>query len=275
MPLLMACRGVLISWPAVAQHLAAAELFQAVGDAPDIVHAAAGQAAHADDLTLVQLEVEVLDPAQGHVLQFQRHFARVAGVVILAIILVSDLATHHHVADGLHRIRRVHLLAGQVADDVAVPQHRQVGALLQDLVHVVGDEHDGLALLRHAVDQLVQDLAALQGKSRGGLVHHQDLGLVGDAAHQLNQLAILESILVDEVAGLDMVDAEAFQHLLGVLLHLAHVDHAEPGELRLVAGKDILRHGDAGNGVGFLKDHGDARVLRFHHAAGVPGLPLV
>ena len=208
--------------------------------------------------------------------ELEGHLRQVGGVVILAVVGVADLAADHHEADLLLRAGGVHLRAVEVADDLAVAQNGEVGALLQDLVHVVGDEDDALAVVLELVDELIEELAALQGEGGGGLVHDEDLRLVGHAAHDLDELAVLKAVFVDAVGGLDMAQAEAVQKLLRGLVDLAHVEKAVcHGKFVEAPGEDIFRHGAVGDGVGLLEHHADAVQLGVHHAGGVPGLTLI
>ena len=121
-------------------------------DAPDSVKT----------IRYMKLQVEMPDPAQGHVLQLQGDLVAVGSVVILAVILVADFAADHHVPDGLYGIGGVHFLPGQMPDDLAVPQHRQIRALLENLVHIMGDKDNSLPLVRHFMDQFIKDFTSFK-----------------------------------------------------------------------------------------------------------------
>ena len=158
--------------PSSAQHAAGLQLLQAVGGASDLVHAAAGKATKTDDLALLQRQAEIADGAEGDVVEHEGILVLRAGGIVLTVILFADFAADHHVAYALDGVGRVHLRTRQVTDDLAVAQHSQIGALFKDFVHIVGNEHHGLACLGHTVHEGVEACTPLHGQGGGRLIHH-------------------------------------------------------------------------------------------------------
>ena len=149
-------------------------------------------------------------------------------------------------------------------DQLAVPEHGDVGADLEDLLEVVGDVHDRHAGLAQLTDPLEQALrrAALEGGS--GLVEQQAAGARGQRPGDLDDLPLLDG---EAAAGRVCVHVEApvGHDLAGLLAHLAPVDDAEAlryqaAAARLAAEEDVLRHGEAGHHHGVLEHGRDARA---------------
>ena len=81
-------------------------------------------------------------------------------------------------------------LALEARDPLAEAQDLDAVGDLEDLGHVVADEHDGEALVAHAADQ-VEDVAGLDDAERGRrLVHEDDLARPRDGAADRDALAL-------------------------------------------------------------------------------------
>ena len=106
--------------------------------------AAAGDARDAEDLAGIG--------GEAHMVELERDFGQMGGVIILTVVGIADLTADHHEADPLLGTGGVHLLAVEVADDLTVAQHGQVSALLEDLIHIVGDKDDALVLIFELMD---------------------------------------------------------------------------------------------------------------------------
>src|ERR1035438_2382220 len=160
---------------------------------------------------------------------------------------------------------------------LAVPEHGDVGADIEDLLQVVGDVHDGhagLAQLADAFEQ-PQHRAALEG--RGGLVEQQAAGTRGQCPGDLDDLALLDGEAGAGGVGA-YVEAPVGHDLPGLLAHPAPVDDAEAlGDAaaeRLAAEEDILRHGQVGHHHGVLEHGRDAPAPGGDFAERGRGLPV-
>ena len=164
-----------------------------------------------------------LRPLAGQVLGPQQHVLPPGGFAVRPVVIALHLPADHAGLDGVVII----VLSGEMGDDPSVPQHGQRIADLLDLVQVMGDEDDGLALRLQAVHQPVQQLAALLGEGRGGLVHHQDLRLLHHHLGDLHQLALLQVQHGGGHPGLDVVGVDHVQGLPGLPLHGAAADQPQ------------------------------------------------
>ena len=160
--------------------------------------AVAVDAGDADDLARTALEGDVLDGVvlvglggHGHTLHIQNHVAGLGGLLVHHEIHVP---AHHHLGQfllaGARHVHGADVLA--LAQDGAAVGHRL------DLVELVGDEEDALALGPEAPHNIHQLVDLLGGEDGGGLVedqnlifaveHIEDLGTLlhtdGDVLHQ-------------------------------------------------------------------------------------------
>ena len=255
-------------WPD--RHLAVQNLLRAEQSLAHRVHPALGQAADAQDLALVQLQVEAHQVLPGgDAVGPQHHLVGIA-VVVAAVVVALDLAADHHL---FHQVG-VELAFVQRADDLAVPQHGDGVALLDQLVQVVADEQDAVPLARKLMHQLVQQFTPGLGQGGGGLVHDEDLGLPVHPLGDLHQLALLHAQPARPHRSVDL-DAEGIQQFLGFLHHPGVVDERPLGKHLLVPEEDVVRYRDVRDRTGFLYDHADAGALGFQGTGRVPGLALV
>ena len=222
----------------------------------------------------MDFQIEVLDLRGGHVLEGEHHLARTARIIIAAVELIADVAADHQLADLGHRARRGHLFPVERPADLAVTQYGQHRALLQDLVHVMGDEDDCFAFFRHLMHDPVEDLASLKGQCGRRFIDDKDLRLVGHGSGDLHQLAILKPVFVYHVFPVDVLQAEFGQQRIGFAVHFALVHKAEAGEAIFLPSKQVLRHCAVGDRIGLLQDHGYPLRLCMHHAVRFPELSL-
>ena len=147
-----------------------------------------------------------------------------------------------------------------LGDEAAVAEHRELVGDLEQLVHLVGDVDDALALRFQGADDLEQmrDFALRQ---RGGrLVHDEDVGIVGDRLGDLDHLPVGDR----EVAHLDLGverNIEPIEQFLRLAPHLVVAHEAERVE-RLAPDPDVLGDRHEAHQVEFLMDHGDAVLQR-------------
>src|SRR4051794_30594020 len=140
-------------------------------------------------------------------------------------LLVAQRAGHR-ADDVLHR----DLAAPEPRDALAEAQHLDAVGDLEDLGHVVADEHDGEAALADAQDE-VEDVARLHDAERGGrLVHEDDLVRPRHGAADRDALALAAGHRGDRRRRVLKADAEALERLVGAAVHLGVVEEAELAE---------------------------------------------
>ena len=219
------------------------------GEAVDELRlAVAVDAGQAHDLTPAHLQAHVADgvvlmylAGHGHMRHVQHHVAGGAGLLLHMEI---DIAAHHHGRQLLHGgVLRLH-----GAHTLALAQHGAAVGHGHDLVELVGDEQDALALggqILHDLHQLVDLLGRQNG---GGLVEDEDL--VVAVEH-------LQDVLDQRVRiHLQAVFLAEGQHPLAGLLLL------EEAVLRgLHAQDDVVQHGEALHQLEVLVDHADAQCI--------------
>ncbi len=151
-----------------------------------------------------------------------------------------------------------------LADEFAVPEHRHLVGDLEQLVHLVGDVDDALALGLERPDDLEQMLDLALGQRGSRLVHDENVGIVGDRLGDLDHLAIGDGKVADLRLRIER-NVELLEQRLGPATHLVMLDETE-GIQRLAADPDIFGHRHEVHQVEFLMDHGDA-VLGARRAA--------
>ena len=98
------------------------------------------------------------------------------------------------------------------ADHAAVAHDAHAVADLHDLVELVGDEHDGVAIGRVAAQELEQPARLLRRQNGGRLVHDQDAGVAEQGLEDLDLLLEADGEFVDARVGVE-VEAEALDDL--------------------------------------------------------------
>ena len=181
----------------------------------------------------------------------QHHVAGGAGLLLHMEI---DIAAHHHGGQLLHggvlRLHGAHILA--------LAQHGAAVGHGHDLVELVGDEQDGLALRRQIAHDLHQLVDLLGRQHSGRLVEDEDLVF---AVQHLQDLGTLLH------AHGDVLDQRVRVHLQAVFL--AEGQHALAGLLLLEeavlrglhAQDDVVQHGEALHQLEVLVDHADAQCI--------------
>ena len=210
----------------------------------------------ADDLAPAHLQGHVLDgvvlmylAGHGHVLHVQHHLAGLAG---LFLHMEIDVTAHHHGGQ---------LLDGGVlglygADVLALAQDGAAVGHGHDLVELVGDEKDGLALGRQILHDLHQLVDLLRRQHGGRLVEDQDLVIAVEHLQDLGTLLHTHGDVLDQGVGVDLqavLFAEG-QHLLPGLLLLQ-----ESVLCGLHAHDDVVQHGEAFHQLEVLVHHADAQ----------------
>ena len=199
---------------------------------------------------------------------------RLPGLGGLLVDLQLDGAAHHHVGQGL----LVRVLGVHGADVPALAQHRHPVGHLHDLVELVGDEQDGLALLGELLHGGHQLVDLLGGEDGGGLVEDEDFVVPVQHLEDLHPLLHPHGDVLHP----------------GVQVHLQAVPlgqglHLGPGlllleEARLCglrAQNDVVQHGEHLNELEVLVDHADAQgrgvvgVVDPHRLAVLPDFALL
>ena len=166
-------------------------------------------------------------------LQLQRHIAQLAGLVHRGL---GVAAAHHKTGDGLRR--SVGNIAG--LNKASIPQDRVAVRDGKYLVHFVGDEDEGLALLLqspHNTEQML-DLRVVQ---RGGrLVQNKELRIGVKCLCDLQQLLFAGLQLVYQGVGVD-IHAQVAHQLARLLQHGPLIQRAQLGQ-QFFAKKNVLVH---------------------------------
>ena len=241
------------------QHdLAAADLFQ-TGQAVDKLGlAVALDACKADDLARVHLKRDIPDRVllvlgivHGDIFHIQHHPAGVCG---LFVHLQLHIAAHHHAGKlflgGILDVHGTHALA--LAQNCAAVCHSH------DLVELVGNEQDGLALLLEPAHDLHQLVDLLRGQNCGGLIEDQDLVVAVEHLQDLHALLHTDRDVADE--GIRV-------HTQAVLLAQGH---DLPAGLRLLqkaqlvrlhTQDDVVQNAEALHQLEVLVHHADAQCV--------------
>ena len=221
-----------------------------------------------DDLAPAHLQGHVLDgvvlvdlASYGHVLYIQHH---VAGLTGLFVHMEADIAAHHHggqlLGGGVFRFHSADVLT--LAQDGAAVSHGH------DLVELMRDEENGLALGCQIPHDLHQFVDLLRGQHGGGFVEDQDLVVPVEHLQNLGALLHTHGDILDQCVGIHVQTillAEG-QHLFaGVLLLQKAVFR------RLGAHDDVVQHREAFHQLEVLVHHADAQgvgvvgILDGHH----------
>src|SRR3954469_5039537 len=169
--------------------------------------------------------------------------------------------------DVLHR----HLAAPEPRDALAEAQHLDAVGDLQDLGHVVADEHDGEAALAHAQDE-VEDVARLDDAERGGrLVHEDDLARPRHGPAHRDAPARAAGHRRDRRGRVLQPDAEALERLVGAAVHRGVVEEAQlaeqPAARDLAAEEEVCRRVELGREREVLVDGLDPERARLERRA--------
>ncbi len=117
----------------------------------------------------------------------------------------QDGPAHHHLGElGLVRLRRRGL-----AHHGAAPEHRDAVGDGQDLVQLVADEHDRLAVVTQPPQVVEQVLGLGGGQHRRGLVEDQDLHPAVERLQDLDPLLLAHREVLDDRRGVDLETVRA------------------------------------------------------------------
>ena len=176
----------------------------------------------------------------------------VAGRVGLAAIdRQGHLATDHQLGEVL----LVGLGRDPLADDLAASDDRDPIGDLEDLVELVADEDDAVALGREAAQDLEDLLGLLGRQDRGRLVEDEDLGVAVERLEDLDALLPADRQGADLDVGVDL-EAEPSSELHDPAIGLVPVEEDRVGH-RLFAEDDVLGDGQDRDQHEVLVDHAD------------------
>ena len=153
----------------------------------------------------------------------------------------------HHVRHFL----RVGVLREHVAHELAVAQHGHAVAQRLDLVHLVRDDDDGLAVVAHAAQDGEELVRLLRGEHGGRLVEDEDVRAAVERLDDLDRLLLGHGHIVDllvrvEVEAVALADAADAR---GRGLEI---------ELFIETERDVLSGGEDVDQLEVLVDHADA-----------------
>ena len=140
-----------------------------------------------------------------------------------------------------------------IAHELAVAQDgHPIGQVLH-LVHLVGDDDDGLAVVAHIAQDLEELFRLLGGQHSSGLVQNQNIRPAIEDLHDLHRLLLGNGHIVDLLVGVH-VEAVGIANLLHFGSDLIHI---QPSGL-LQAQDDILRSGEHIHQLEVLMNHANA-----------------
>lgn len=148
---------------------------QAGNNFADLLLAVAFHTGNAEDFAPADAEAHVVEDflgaedILGHMLHGQH---RLAQSILFLVDLHDNIPAHHHA--GNVRLGDVRHIA--VIDGLTGPHDRDPVAELLDLVELVGNKDDGIALLFQALQLHEQFSGLLRGQNGGGLVENDDFG---------------------------------------------------------------------------------------------------
>ena len=243
---------------AVQRKLAARQLAQAGQTVDELGLAVALDARQTNDLACVHLEGHVLHHVllalvvvDGNILHVQHGLAGVRG---LLFHLQLHVAAHHAAGKlflgGTLDIHRAHILA--------LAQHGAAVGHSHDLVELMGDEKDGLALLFEPAHDLHQLVDLLRGQHSGGFVKDQDLVVAVQHLQNLHALLHTHRDIADEcVRVYPQTILFAQRHHLFACLGLLQKAHL----VGLHAQNDVVQHAEAFHQLEVLMHHADAQCV--------------
>ena len=141
-------------------------------------------------------------------------------------------------------------------DILTFPQDRHPVGDLLDLIQLMGNDDDGVAVLFHFPQNGKQLLDLLDRQNGGRLVQNDDLGTVVEDLDDLQGLLFRYGHVVDLLFGVQL-KAEFF----GDLLHLGEAVLAQSQTGLLLAHPDVVGGREHTHQLKVLMDHADAQTL--------------
>src|SRR5471032_2160621 len=264
--------GAALIWQRLAEEvqLAGGRQAHARQDLHQLALAVAGHDGNRDDLAGAQREADIgqqldlLLVLQLQVLDVQHRRARIVG---RARQVVFNWPADHHIGQfffgGAGRRHG--------ADHAAAAHHGDGVGDVEDLLQLVRDQDDGLALFLEQAQDLEQRLGLLRGQHGGRLVQDQDVGAAVDLLENLHALLRAHRQVVD---GGQRIDVEA---VAGADLAQLRLDGGALGlelEAAFAAQHHVIEHGHVLDQHEVLVHHADAQRDRFLAVADVARLAI-
>ena len=136
---------------------------------------------------------------------------------------------------------RTRVLEPSLANHFAVTKNHVAVSDALDLLELVTDEKNGLAVSLQQLDDTEKLLDFLQGESRCGFVHDDDPRVDGQRPSDRDQMLAGHSEIAQPSVDVEMADADLAQRLARLTRCRSPVDPAQ-AIARRVAEKDILSH---------------------------------
>ncbi len=150
------------------------------------------------------------------------------------------------------------------ADGLAVAEHRELVGDLEQLVHLVRDVDDALALLAQLANDAEQMVDFDIAQRRRRLIHDEHLGVERHGLRDLDHLAACHRQRAHFGLRVD-VDRQPGEQRLRAPAQFGVIDQAAavPG---LAPNPDVLGHGHVRHQVQFLMDHRNTAIERIERA---------
>ena len=232
-----------------------------------MIFAAAGadEAGEAENLAAPQVEADVLEVDAGKAAHVENDVAR-RGCGI-EVLVDFDFAARHQGEQPL----LVHAGDGEMADQLAVAQHGDLVADLEDFFRLVRDEDDPFAFVAQGSDDAEQPLDLVDRERRGRLVEDEDVEPRGERRlWRSSELLIgdgeLARLLIRAAA-----DAETVELLLRLFGRRRALMHAAAETRLLERHEQVFGDGEMGEEAELLRHVTDAlEQLRRSCSTGRP-----
>ena len=187
----------------------------------------------------------------GHseVLHLQNH---IPGVAFLLLDGKLHIPSHHHPG----QVRLGAVLHIHSADVLALAQHGAAVSHGGNLVELMGDEEDGLALCRQIAHDLQQLLNFLRGQHGGGLVKNQDFIVPVQHLQDFGTLLHTHGDILHQCIGVDL-QAVLLGQSHNLFPCLVPLEEAVFGVLHTQ--NDVVQHREALHQLKVLVHHADAQ----------------
>ena len=251
----MLARQIRLGMGRIVEDMAGADLLKTGDGLQQFLLAGTGHARNAQNLAAVGLETDVLEDLHPFVVEAVEALDLQTQVLVFGLGTVDlqlDRPAHHHLGEllgiGLGSLHR--------ADVFALAQHCHPVGNGHDLVELVGDDDNGLAVGLHVAQDGKELFGLLGSEDGGGLVQNEDIRSPVEDFQDLHPLLLGDRHLVDLLVGVN-VKAVFFADGPDVLGQRLPVQPS----LALEAQDDILRRGQHIHQLEMLVDHADAQIM--------------
>ena len=239
-------------------NAAAGGLFQTSQTKNQLALAVALDAGHADDLAPAHRKAHIPDgiffmhaAGDNQMLYIQHSFSR---HLRLFLHSKTDVMAHHQAGQfflgGIGNVHRAHISA--LAQHGAAIRHRH------DLVELVGDEQDALALFFEPAHDLHELFDLLRGQHGGRLIENQNIVVPVQHLEDLHALLHAHRNIADQCVRIH-AQAVFFRERHHLFAGLRLLQKAVAGILH--AKDDIVQHAEAFHQFKMLVDHADTQTV--------------